>query len=221
MKRGVVGFVAVVCLVVASDASAQYKNDAWGISGGINVLFPGNNLQFYVEQAAVDPVDPQKFPATVSQLPSGSRFPNGAPFSTLNAVVDFEYVHKLSLDHWWWKTGLNFGLISIVHDPANNAPGGMSVWMEGMFGPKIYFLTDDFRPFGEFGLRVGGLLNVPNAFIPTKLRVLVGPYATLGLEFIVVRDIALSIAARYTRIITLNFPGYNLVEGLGGMVLYF
>jgi hypothetical protein len=46
-------------------------------------------------------------------------------------------------------------------------------------------------------------------------------YGQLGIEFIVVRDLAIAVKARYARYLIINFPGFNSIEAQAGIVSYF
>lgn len=155
--------------------------------------------------------------------------PNGPPFYIANATFHFEFSLKLSptySDRFWLKTGFNLGFIRVLGDKVFNsaADDGHAVWLEGMIGPRIFILTDRIRPYFEFGLRLGGLTNLPNPYIAHpkyKLNIMPAVYGTFAVEFMAVRDVAITVGARYSYVFFLDFPGFHLVEPLVGFNVYF
>lgn len=202
----------------SGEAHAQYRNTQFQVIGGLNILVPSNDPNYYRDSALVDPPTGT---ASQAQLPDGRRFAKGLPYQTLNPMLALDFLFKISLDSWWFKTGAQVGLVGTVRDPTLTATNGnTAVWLELNAAPRYYFLTDRVRPFAEIGLRIATIVGA-NDLIPTKLKVFPGIYATLGLEVIVARDIAITIQGRYTRYLTLNWPGFNGIEALAGMNLYF
>ena len=116
---------------------------------------------------------------------------------------------KISLESWFLKTGLNIGFASLVRDTAADpkAQGGLIFWLEGVFGPRYYFATDNIRPFFEIGVRLAGAIPTTQAteVLPLNFKVFPGVYAQLGLEFIVSRDIGLTFLANYCLYPIINF----------------
>jgi hypothetical protein len=214
--------LAAICLAPRT-AHAQYKNSQFGLGGGVLVLAPGNNINYFNEAKEVDPWDGTTAPYTSLQDGpcKGGRWPCGFPYRTLNPVINFWFSTKLSDDsHWWFTGGLNLALISIIQDPSNGVNGGTTVFIEPMGGPRYYFLTDNIRPFVELGIRVGFIAGTPTQ-IPTKLAVLPGIYGQLGFEFMVARDISLVFSGRDTFLVMIDFHQENMFEGLGGIAFYF
>lgn len=212
---------ALACLAMlahTNEAEAQYRNRQFQVLGGLSILLPSNDPNYYRDSALVDP--PSGSP-TQAQLPDGRRFARGLPYSTFNASLELDFLFKVSLDSWWIKGGIQLGLIGTLRDPTfPQTNGNTAVWLELNGAPRYYFLTDRIRPFAEIGLRVATIVGA-NDLIPTKLKVFPGIYGALGLEIIVVRDIAISIQGRYTRFLTLNWPGFNDINALAGVNLYF
>ena len=214
--------VAALCLS-PSTAHAQYKNSQFGLGGGVLVLLPANNVNFGNEQNQVSPSDGTAGVTAIQEVGAcnGQRWPCGLPYRTLNPIVNFWFSEKLSDDsHWWFTGGLNLALLGSVTDPNHNLPGSTMVLIEPMGGPRFYFLTDDIKPYAELGLRIGFVAGAPSG-IPTKLSVLPGIYATLGLEFMVARDVALVLYGRYTFLVIIDFHQENMFEGNAGVAFYF
>ena len=155
--------------------------------------------------------------------------PSGTPFSRLNPMLRFEFNFKISDSFtWWFHSGLDIGIVRLVQDLdpvlGGGGAGGTALYLEVSAGPRVYFLTDEVRPFLEIGARIPipGLIpfSKSNDFIPQNVKTFPGVYATFGVEFFVARDIALSIGATYTRFILFNFPGFNSLDGRFGVLFY-
>jgi hypothetical protein len=219
--RLLLGTVCFGLLVLgASRAEAQYKNTSFGAYAGVALLLPPTNPDWWPELALTAPGTP---------LPDGRTAPSTHPFALANAMLSLELNFKISLESWFLKTGLNVGILQVSRDdrvafPQQGTPqGGVVFWLEGMFGPRYYFLTDTVRPYFELGIRLAGLAYTTNvnAIIPTNWKVIPGVYAQLGLEFIVARDLAITFLARGSYHIVVNFPGFANVEGMAGIISYF
>lgn len=211
----------VIGVLVATEASAQYKNSSFGAYGGAMILLPSNNLNWWKEFQVT---------SAGGTVNGNQRTPTNNPFTLANAMFSFEFSFKISLESWFLKTGLNVGFVNVVDDPTTCfagpkcAVGGVVFWLEGMFGPRYYFLTDNVRPFFELGIRLAGLIYTTQAgdIMPPNFKVLPGVYGTFGLEFIVARDIGITIQARGSYFIIVNFPpGIGGIEGQAGVIAYF
>lgn len=212
----VFALAAFTCVMGASDdAAAQYRNLAFGMNAGPGFIIPNNNVEWFREFTVT---------SNGGTLPTGETAPRGSPFGLVTPVLSLDFAFKISLENWFLKTGLNLGLWSVVRDTAFDArlQGGFAIQIEGMFGPRAYFLTDNVRPYFEFGVRLNGMVYTTQVgqVLPTNFRVMPGVYGALGLEIIVMRDVAINFAARYTRYLILNFYGLNMIEGMSGVVLY-
>ncbi|MCC6810778.1 MAG: hypothetical protein IT381_25340 [Deltaproteobacteria bacterium] len=208
----------------AEEAQAQYKNSSFGAYGGAAIILPSNNLDWYKQFAIT---------SNGGRLATGETAPQGNPFSLANAMFSFEFNFKISLESWFLKTGLNIGFLTVVRDDTAGpfpgagagkiAQGGVVFWLEGVFGPRYYFLTDNIRPFLEIGIRLAGAAYTTQAndIMPANWKVMPAVYGQFGMEFIVARDIGITILARYSRFIIVNFPGFNMLEGQAGVISYF
>ena len=219
------GLVLAVLWLAPSAAHAQYKNSQFGLGGGVMIFAPANNSNYGYEQNSIDPVTAGGLGGTSVSAPNdsctGQRWPCGLPYRTLNPMVNFWFSQKLSDDsHWWFTGGLNLALLGSITDANHNLPGTSMLLIEPMGGPRLYFLTDNFKPFAELGVRVGFVAGAPGG-IPTKLAVLPGIYAQLGLEFMIARDISFVISGRYTFLVIIDFHQENMIEGNAGVSFYF
>ena len=202
-------------ILATESAEAQYKNTLFGGYGGVAVFIPSNNLQWFRDLETTQ----SGFP-----LADGSTKPRGTPFALANAFFTFELAFKISLESWFLRVGFNMGFTTVVDDPVIPNDGGIVFMLEPSFGPRYYFVTDNVRPYLEVGIRLGTFIyTTPGAdkAMPTNWKVAPAFYGQFGIEFIVARDLAIAITARYARYIIINFPGFNSLEGQAGIVSYF
>ncbi len=210
-------------LLSANDAADEPKPKSRDFSltvsaGGSFILSPRNNNWFnelYAEAKGLR-----------------EEGPSGTPFSSINPMLSIDAGMRIKDQSWYIKTGLNLALVNVQREtlPVDEASvideaavGGNAIWVEGLFGVRYYFLTERVRPHLGGGLRLTGLVYTSAVveIMPVSFRVMLAPYAEIGSEIMLSSIVGLSITARYSYFIVVNFPGMHMLEGQAGAVVYF
>lgn len=210
-------------------ARAQYKNSAFSLDLG---------YEFVSRPPLTDP--------TTGSYVTADHMPLRLGHSVrLGGEIDF----KLHADHWWFFGRLNgkfYGYdpsgdpnsIEYQFDKAANDQVGLVFGLEGVLGVRYYFLTDRVRPYLGIGVSYMHLFNFTNlnntCTLPTVCinaggtsgdnffahSNIFAPHLQPGVEFIVVRDIAISLQVDLQRWLVINAEGNWVFGGLLGVVFY-
>jgi|GEM_PF-6339229 len=217
--------IAFVFLYQPTKAQAQYKNSQWSI-GVTFPVFPGSNLNFYDQVRYLNDANYKGYDIdSAGRIIGSNKFTSvtAAPYGIVGGLLQFHYAFKIDLERWFLRTAVSVGGVSLVSTDVRGYYN-VGLMVDGAFGARVYFLTDKFRPFAELGVRIGGVPAGGSQFIPTGFKVIGGLYAMMGMEFIVYRDIALSLDLKYSIIIQpgiLNRYSLDIIEPSLGVVFYF
>lgn len=222
--------VLAVGLLLPGLAHAQYKNSAFSLDLG---------YEFVTRPSLTD--------SKTGSYVSGDHMPLRLGHSfRLGGEVDF----KLHADHWWFFGRLNgkfYGYdpagdpnsVEYQFDDVANDQVGVVLGLEGVLGVRYYFLTDRVRPYLGIGVSYMHLFSFTSATSNTCTIATVcinsngtvgdnflahtnifAPHVQPGVEFIVVRDVAISLQADLQRWLVINADGNWVFGGLLGVVFY-
>ena len=229
MQRFGILLVLAAGLFLPELAHAQYKNSAFALDLGYE----------FVTRPSL--TDNNGVPVTADHLPL--RLGHSI---RVGGEIDF----KLHADHWWFTGRLNgkfFGYdpsgdpnsLEYQFDSAANDQVGLVFGLEGVLGVRYYFLTDRVRPYLGIGVSYMHLFNFTSATSNVCSLATVclnnggtvgdnffahsnifSPHVQPGVEFIVVRDFAISLQADLQRWLIINAEGNWVFGAVVGMVFY-
>ena len=230
MQRFGILLVLAASLFLPQLAHAQYKNSAFALDIGYETV-----------------TRPSLTNSATGALLSADHLPLRVGHSfRLGGEIDF----KLHADHWWFTGRINgklFGYdpsgdpnsLEYQYDTAANDQIGVILGLEGVLGVRYYFLTDRIRPYLGIGVSYMHLFSftsstsnvcslaevclasggtVGDNFLPHTN--IFAPHLQPGVEFILVRDVALSVQADLQRWLIINADGNWVFGAILGVVFY-
>lgn len=208
----------------ADTAHAQYKNNIFGMDIG----------GWFIQRPSVLTED------------GDLKAPNARPLRLANGIrFGGDFGFKLVDSHWWMNIKMNLGLLRYAFDQngtslqndfdrAAASAVGTVFAVNPVLGIRYYFLTDRIRPYAQLGASYMALFSFSNTnenlcadatvcdtsatninnFLPRR-NIMVA-HVQPGIEFIVVRDIAIHLYLDLQHWFVFSGPDSNaLVAGIG------